>query len=108
MSTSSPERDALQHKSALVVGVGGLGCPAALALAEAGVGRILLADDDLVEMTNLHRQILFDESDVGQNKLDAAERALYRLGALPGSIELVRSRLLPDNARELVRRACSG
>jgi molybdopterin/thiamine biosynthesis adenylyltransferase len=103
MSTSSPERDALQHVSALVVGVGGLGCPAALALAEAGVGRILLADDDVVDITNLHRQILFDESDVGQNKLDAAERALYRLGARPGSIELVRSRLLPDNARELVR-----
>jgi len=104
MSTSSPERDALQHKSALVVGVGGLGCPAALALAEAGVGRILLADDDLVEMTNLHRQILFDEGDLGQDKLDVAERALYRLGARPGSIELVRSRLLPENARELARR----
>jgi molybdopterin/thiamine biosynthesis adenylyltransferase len=103
MSTSNPERGALQYKSALVVGVGGLGCPAALALAEAGVGRILLADDDLVELTNLHRQILFDESDVGQNKLDAAERALYRRGARPGSIELVRSRLLPENARALVR-----
>ena len=104
MSTSSPERDALQHKSALVVGVGGLGCPVALALAEAGVGRIVLADDDSVDVTNLHRQILFDEGDVGHDKLDAAERALYRLGARPGSIELVRSRLLPDNARELVAR----
>ncbi len=103
MSTSSPERDALQHKSALVVGVGGLGCPAALALAQAGVGRILLADDDLVDITNLHRQILFSESDVGQDKLSAAERALYQFGARPGSIELVRSRLLPENARELVR-----
>jgi len=104
MSTSNPERDALQHKSALIVGVGGLGCPAALALAEAGVGRIVLADDDRVDVTNLHRQILFDESDVGHDKLDAAERALYRLGARPGSIELVRSRILPDNARELVAR----
>jgi molybdopterin/thiamine biosynthesis adenylyltransferase len=103
MSTSSPERGALQHKSALVVGVGGLGCPVALALAEAGVGRILLADDDLVEITNLHRQILFDERDVGADKLSAAERALYRLGARAGSIELVRSRFLPDNARELAR-----
>ena len=104
MSTSSPERAALQHKSALVVGVGGLGCPVALALAEAGVGQILLADDDCVDVTNLHRQILFGEGDVGHDKLDAAERALYRLGAQPGSIELVRSRLLPDNARELVAR----
>ena len=103
MSTSSPERDALQSKSALVVGVGGLGCPAALALAEAGVGRIVLCDDDLVDGTNLHRQILFTEQDIGSHKLDAAERALYRAGARPGSIELVRSRFLPENARYLAR-----
>jgi molybdopterin/thiamine biosynthesis adenylyltransferase len=103
MSTSNPERGALEHKSALVVGVGGLGCPAALALAQAGVGRIVLCDDDLVDSTNLHRQILFSEADIGQDKLDAAERALYRAGALPGSIQLVRSRLLPENARALVR-----
>ena len=103
MSTSNPERSALQHKSALVVGVGGLGCPVALALAEAGLGRIVLCDDDLVDSTNLHRQILFSEADIGKDKLDCAERALYRAGALPGSIELVRSRLLPENARELVR-----
>jgi molybdopterin/thiamine biosynthesis adenylyltransferase len=64
----------------------------------------VLCDDDLVDSTNLHRQILFNEADVGTDKLDAAERALYRAGARPGSIELVRSRLLPENARELVRR----
>ncbi|HEY4102620.1 MAG TPA: HesA/MoeB/ThiF family protein [Polyangiaceae bacterium] len=103
MSTSSPERDALRNKSALVVGVGGLGCPAALALAGAGLGRIVLADDDVIDVTNLHRQILFNESDIGTDKLDAAERALYRAGAHAGSIELVRSRLLPENARELVQ-----
>jgi len=103
MSISSPERDALQFKSALVVGVGGLGCPVALALAEAGVGRIVLCDDDWVDTTNLHRQILFAEADVGSHKLDAAERALYRAGARPHSIELVRSRFLPENARELSR-----
>src|SRR6478735_5119264 len=101
MSTSSPEREALQQRSALVVG--GLGCPVALALAEAGLGRLVLCDDDLVDVTNLHRQILFTEADVGTDKLQAAERALYRLGARPGSIELVRSRFLPDNARELAR-----
>jgi len=103
MSTSNPEREALQQRSALVVGVGGLGCPVALALAEAGLGRIVLCDDDLVDNTNLHRQILFDEADVGTDKLTAAERALYRAGARAGSIELVHSRFLPDNARELAR-----
>jgi molybdopterin/thiamine biosynthesis adenylyltransferase len=108
MSTSSPERDALQHKSALVVGVGGLGCPVALALAEAGLGRIVLCDDDLVDSTNLHRQILFDEADVGTDKLLAAQRALYRAGARPGSIELLHSRFLPENARELARPPAPG
>ncbi len=87
----------------LVVGVGGLGCPAALSLVQAGVGRVLLADDDLVDETNLHRQILFDEQDVGQDKLDAALRALSRYAAPGQRIELVRSRFLPDNARELAR-----
>ena len=103
MSTSTPERVALQRKSALVVGVGGLGCPVALALAEAGVGRLVLCDDDWVERSNLHRQILFDETDVGRHKLDAAAAALLRAGAAPASLKLVRSRLLPENARELVR-----
>ncbi|HEY4158860.1 MAG TPA: HesA/MoeB/ThiF family protein, partial [Polyangiaceae bacterium] len=105
MSTSSPDSSALADSTALIVGVGGLGCPAASILARAGVGRLLLCDDDLVETSNLHRQILFDESDVGCDKLSAAARALERAGVRAGSIELIRTRLLPDNARELVRRA---
>src|SRR5687767_12868660 len=104
MSTSSsPPFADLAGKTALIVGVGGLGCPVALALINAGV-RLLLVDDDVVDITNLHRQILFTDSDVGSDKLDAAERSLYASGARAGSIELVRSRFLPDNARELARR----
>ncbi len=101
MSTSTA--NSLAATSALIVGVGGLGCPAALALVQAGVGRVVLADDDRVDETNLHRQILFDEQDVGQDKLEAAERALSRYAAPGQRIELVRSRFLPDNARELAR-----
>ncbi len=93
----------LQRLSALIIGAGGLGCPAALSLLEAGVGRIALADDDRVELSNLHRQILYDDADVGRDKLDAALEALGRR-AQPGQrIEAIRTRLLPDNARELVR-----
>lgn len=91
------------EKTALVIGLGGLGCPAALALAHAGVGRLLLCDDDVVDATNLHRQILFTNSDVGRHKLDAARDALLTLGAR--SVELIRSRFLPENSREMVRRA---
>jgi len=94
---------ALTDKSVLLVGVGGLGCPAALALVEAGVGRLLLCDDDLVDETNLHRQVLFGEADVGMDKLDAAARALAPRARASGTrLELVRTRLLPDNARRLV------
>jgi adenylyltransferase/sulfurtransferase len=87
----------------LVVGVGGIGCPAALALARSGIGTLGLCDDDAVDRSNLHRQILFDDADVGQPKLTAAARAL--MGAVPSlNITLHPTRLLPENAAELVRR----
>jgi molybdopterin/thiamine biosynthesis adenylyltransferase len=85
----------------LVVGVGGLGCPAALALARAGVGTLGLADDDAVDATNLHRQILFTDADVGHHKVTAAARALAAAAPAMRVVEH-RERLLPRNAVELV------
>jgi molybdopterin/thiamine biosynthesis adenylyltransferase len=87
---------------ALIVGVGGIGCPAAMALARAGVGTIGLCDDDEVQLSNLHRQILFSQDDVGLSKIDAAAN---RLSALRSGIHLRlhRHRLLPDCAIDLVR-----
>jgi molybdopterin/thiamine biosynthesis adenylyltransferase len=89
-------------KRALVVGLGGLGCPVATILARASELELWLCDDDLVDVSNLHRQILYRESDVGADKLDAAQAALLAAGVDAERIRLVRSRLLPDNALELV------
>jgi molybdopterin/thiamine biosynthesis adenylyltransferase len=96
----------------LVVGVGGLGCPAILTLARAGVGVIGVADDDEVDRTNLHRQILFEEADVGKPKTAQVAPALERWRtAWGGSAETAetapaivvhQTRLLPPNAVELV------
>jgi molybdopterin/thiamine biosynthesis adenylyltransferase len=86
----------------LVVGVGGLGCPASLALALAGVGTLGLIDDDRVDASNLHRQILFGEGDVGAPKVSVAARALTeRAPSL--RVETHDARFVPSKARELVR-----
>lgn len=69
----------LQNKSALVIGAGGLGGPALLTLAAAGVGRLVVFDDDVVDTSNLNRQPLFGESDVGARKALAAADRLGRL-----------------------------
>ena len=61
-----------------ILGVGGLGCWTATALACAGAGRFVLVDDDVVELSNLNRQILFAAGDVGRPKVDAAADALRR------------------------------
>lgn len=62
----------LKNASVLIVGVGGLGCPAATYLAGAGVGKIGLMDGDTVELSNLHRQILHTKKWVGLGKVDSA------------------------------------
>ena len=70
---------------ALIVGAGGLGSPAALYLASAGVGRITIVDDDAVELSNLQRQIAHDTASLGRGK---AESAAERMRALNPSIEV--------------------
>ena len=73
-------QEKLKRASVLIVGAGGLGSPVALYLAAAGVGRIGLVDFDRVDVTNLHRQILYGTSDVGTAKLDAAQSRLGDAG----------------------------
>jgi molybdopterin/thiamine biosynthesis adenylyltransferase len=62
--------------SVVIIGAGGIGAPAAIALVAGGVRRITVVDDDTVEASNLHRQILFAPSDVGRSKLEAFAQAL--------------------------------
>jgi adenylyltransferase/sulfurtransferase len=72
-------QERLRTAHALVVGAGGLGCPAALYLAASGIGKLTLADPDKVDLTNLQRQILYRTDSVGALKVDAARAALSAL-----------------------------
>src|ERR1700682_1949540 len=66
----------LARASVAIVGVGGVGSPGALYLAAAGVGRLGLIDDQRVELSNLNRQVVYEERDVGRSKVEAGGRPL--------------------------------
>ena len=74
-----PGQQRLKAASVLMVGAGGLGAPAALYLAAAGVGRIVLADPDVVDTSNLQRQVIYADADVGRVKVEAAAERLRAL-----------------------------
>ncbi|WP_134678900.1 HesA/MoeB/ThiF family protein [Paracoccus ravus] len=74
-----PGQAALKRARVLVVGAGGLGAPVCLYLAGAGIGRITLADDDAVSLSNLQRQVIFRSTDAGRAKADAASEAMLAL-----------------------------
>lgn len=72
-------QDRLLSASALIVGLGGLGSPAAMYLAAAGVGRLVVSDFDTVDLSNLQRQIAFDTADIGRSKAEACTGRLRRM-----------------------------
>lgn len=92
----------LLNSKVLIVGAGGLGAPAAMYLAAAGVGTIGLVDGDFVSSTNLQRQILYTTDDVGQLKTDVAEK---RLKAMNPDVTVIKyeTYLNEDNALDLIR-----
>jgi sulfur-carrier protein adenylyltransferase/sulfurtransferase len=97
-----PGQERLGRSRVLVIGAGGLGSPALQYLAAAGVGRIGVVDDDAVDETNLQRQTIFGQSDVGRKKAVAAAERIRALNPLV-SVDAIEVRFDPSNARELVR-----
>ena len=90
----------LKNASVLLIGTGALGSPVALYLAAAGVGRLGLVDGDVVELSNLHRQILHGESWVGKPKLESAAARIREVNPHV-RVELHPVRFTPDNALEI-------
>ena len=93
----------LKGSSVVIVGVGGLGTPAAAYLTAVGVGKVGLVDGDTVEMQNLQRQFLFRETDIGRKKVEVAAEGLRRINP---SVEVVAHdrKLDSGNALEVIRK----
>jgi adenylyltransferase/sulfurtransferase len=72
-------QEALKQSSILILGAGGLGCASSQYLATAGVGKLTLIDDDIVELSNLQRQVLHHDSDIGRKKVESAAESLRQL-----------------------------
>ncbi|MCQ8897645.1 molybdopterin-synthase adenylyltransferase MoeB [Limnobacter humi] len=94
----------IANATVLVVGAGGLGCPSALYLASAGVGTLIMADDDEVDLTNLQRQVLHTTARVGMPKVDSAREQLLQINPLI-QIEPLNKRLEGTGLEALVARA---
>ena len=92
----------LKSSSVLLVGTGGLGSPAALYLAAAGVGRIGLVDGDVVELTNLHRQTLHTTADLGRSKIESAAESIREINP---NVDIVphELRLTASNTLDLLK-----
>lgn len=99
-----PGQQRLKAARVAIVGAGGLGAPAALYLAAAGVGALRLIDDDAVSLDNLQRQIIFRNADVGASKVERAQAALAALNDNV-TVEIERQRLTDANATYLLQGA---
>ena len=91
----------LLHAKVLVIGAGGLGCPALQYLAGAGAGTIGIADNDAVSLSNLHRQILFSVQDIGKNKAFIAKEKLRQLNP-EITIHAIAEKINTDNALRII------
>ncbi|MDN2483167.1 molybdopterin-synthase adenylyltransferase MoeB [Vibrio agarivorans] len=94
-------QEALKQSSILVLGAGGLGCASTQYLATAGVGKLTLIDDDVVELSNLQRQVLHHDDDIGQAKVDSAAQSLRQLNPHI-TVDTINGRLNDDELNALV------
>ena len=88
--------------SILIVGVGGLGCPAAENLVRAGVGTIGLIDNDIVNLSNIHRQSLFSSKDVKKSKVNVAAKKLKEINPLT-KIKTYKSNINKNNIEKIIK-----
>ncbi len=86
----------------LIVGIGGLGCPAAENLVRAGIGTIGLIDDDIVNLSNIHRQSLFNSKDLKKTKVSVAAKKLKEINPLT-KIKTYKLRLNQNNIEKIIR-----
>ncbi|GAB4227595.1 MAG: molybdopterin-synthase adenylyltransferase MoeB [Kiloniellaceae bacterium] len=93
----------LLNARVLVIGAGGLGSPLLLYLAAAGVGTLGIVDDDVVDLSNLQRQVLHDTANIGMAKVESARRRIAEINP-EVTVEAHNQRLSPDNALDLVSR----
>jgi len=91
----------LKSASVLIIGAGGLGTPSSTYLAAAGVGRIGIVDFDVIEKSNLHRQVLYSEKDIGKSKADIARQRLLEINPNV-SVEVHKVRLDSTNALDIL------
>lgn len=94
-------QEKLKRAKVIIAGAGGLGSPVSMYLAAAGVGTIRIVDHDVVELSNLNRQILHWSEDIGKEKVDSALEKLKRLNHLV-KIEAVKETITEDNISQLV------
>ena len=94
-------QDRLLSAKVALVGMGGIGAPASMFLAAAGVGLLRLIDHDVVDLSNLHRQVLYGEDDIGRNKTEAACEALTRANSQV-RIDVRYQRIETSNAASLL------
>ena len=92
----------ISSSKVLIVGVGGLGCPAAENLVRAGVGNICLIDDDIINISNIHRQSLFNSKDIKKLKVSVAAKKLKEINPLT-KIQTYKLRLNKKNIKNIIK-----